>query len=88
MNYTYAQLRRVAPQRHGTELWLARASRLWKGYLRARDGVAGVMGGVILLVQYFLLLAPFALLAKRAARRRKSPRVERTARRAVARSQY
>ena len=68
MNYTYAQLRRVDPQRHGTELWLARAARLWKGYLRVATAIAGVLGGVVLLAQYFLLLAPFSVLAKRAAR--------------------
>ena len=36
MNYTLAQLTRVAPQRHGLFLWKARLSRLWKAYLRAR----------------------------------------------------
>src|SRR6185312_5760840 len=34
MNYTYAQLKRIAPQRHGARLWWARLTRLWKGYLR------------------------------------------------------
>lgn len=69
MNYTLAQLTRVAPRRHGLFLWKARASRLWKAYLRAMSAIAGVMGSVILTLQYFLLLPPFALLAKRAARR-------------------
>jgi hypothetical protein len=67
MNYTYAQLRRVSPQRYGRKLWIARASRLWKGYLRLSTAVAGAMGAAMLLVQYFLLLPVFALLAKRAA---------------------
>lgn len=69
MNYTYAQLKRVSPRRHGWRLWLARASRLWKGYLRISTAIAGVMGAVMLLVQYFVLLPPFAFLAKRSAKR-------------------
>ena len=69
MNYTYAQLKRVSPRRHGFRLWLARASRLWKGYLRISTAVAGVMGAVMLLVQYFVLLPPFAFFAKRAAKK-------------------
>ncbi len=69
MNYTYAQLRRVSPQRYGMRLWIARASRLWKGYLRISTAIAGLMGALMLLVQYFVLLPPFALLAKRAAKK-------------------
>ena len=69
MNYTLAQLTRVEPKRHGLFLWKARASRLWKAYLRLMSAIAGVMGAIILTLQYFILLAPFALLAKRAARR-------------------
>jgi len=33
------------------------------------SAIAGVMGTVILTLQYFILLPPFAFLAKRAARR-------------------
>ena len=69
MNYTYAQLKRVAPKRHGARLWWARLTRLWKGYLRIATAIANVMGGIILFAQYFLLLPLFAYLAKRAARR-------------------
>jgi hypothetical protein len=69
MNYTLTQLARVAPQHHGWQLWRARMSRLWKGYLRVASAVAGVMASVILTVQYFVLLSPFAWLAKRAARK-------------------
>jgi len=69
MNYTLAQLTRVEPKRHGLFLWKARASRLWKAYLRLMSAIAGVMGTVILTLQYFILLPPFAFLAKRAARR-------------------
>jgi rubrerythrin len=69
MNYTLAQLTRVAPQGHRLYLWKARLSRLWKAYLRCASAIAGVMGTVILTLQYFILLPPFALLAKRAARR-------------------
>jgi hypothetical protein len=70
MNYTRTQLARVAPR--GLPLWRARAGRLWKGYLRLAMQVAGVLGGVILLVQYFVLLPVFALLARRSARREKA----------------
>jgi rubrerythrin len=69
MNYTLAQLTRLAPRRHNALLWKARLSRLWKAYLRVMSAIAGVMGSVILTLQYFILLPPFALLAKRAARR-------------------
>lgn len=69
MNYTGVQLRRVSPRHHGIKLWFARASRLWKGYLRISTAIAGVLGAVMLLAQYFVLLPPFALLAKRASRK-------------------
>lgn len=69
MNYTLTQLVRVAPERHRGRLWRARFGRLWKAYLRLASALAGAMGGVILTVQYFVVLPPFAWLAKRAARR-------------------
>jgi hypothetical protein len=65
MNYTLAQLKRIAPQRHRLELWRARLGRLWKGYLRLAIALAGVISGLVLTILYFTLLAPFALLAKR-----------------------
>ena len=68
MNYTHAQLLRVAPRRHGWLLWQARFRRLWKLYLRFAGGLAGLIGAVVLSVQYFVLLPPFALMARRAAR--------------------
>ncbi len=69
MNYTLAQLKRVEPKKHGVRLWWARLTRLWKGYLRVASAVANVMGGIVLAVQYFLILPIFALLAKRAAKK-------------------
>lgn len=69
MSYTLAQLTRVAPKRHGLFLWKARLGRLWKAYLRAMAAIAGVMGTGILTLQYFILLPPFAAMAKRAERR-------------------
>jgi hypothetical protein len=69
MNYTYAQLRRVSPKKHGLALWWARLGRLWKGYLRLASAIANVMSTVILTAQYFLVLPLFALFAKAAARR-------------------
>jgi rubrerythrin len=69
MSYTREQLVRLAPRRHGWLLWRARATRLWKLYLRFAGALAGVMGAVVLTAQYFVLLPAFALLARRAARR-------------------
>jgi hypothetical protein len=69
MNYTHAQLKRVCPKQYGARLFWARAARLWKGYLRIATALAGLLGGLLLLVQYFVLLPVFALFARRAARR-------------------
>jgi len=69
MTYTHQQLVRVAPQEWSAVLWKARLGRLWKAYLRIAAAVAGLLGTMILLLQYALLLPPFALLAKRYARR-------------------
>ena len=69
MNYTYTQLARVLPKSYRRQVWQARASRLWKRYLRAAAAVAGVLGTAVLTIIYFVALAPFAWLAKRAERR-------------------
>lgn len=69
MNYTYTQLARVLPKRYRWQVWEARASRLWKRYLRVAAAVADVIGGAILTIVYFIALWPFAWLAKRAERR-------------------
>jgi hypothetical protein len=58
MTYTRTQLTRVA-----------RAGRLWRAYLRFAGALAGLLGGIVLTVQYFLILPWFAIAAKRAARR-------------------
>lgn len=68
MTYTRAQLGRVAPARNRSALWRARAGRLWRAYLRLAGALAGLLGGIVLTVQYFLLLPWFALAARRAAR--------------------
>jgi ferritin-like protein len=68
MNYTLTQLVRVAPERHRIRIWKARLTRLWKAYLRLASALSGVIGGVMLTVYYFVVLPPFAWLAKRAAR--------------------
>src|SRR6195256_4572729 len=60
MNYTYTQLARVMPRSYRRRVWQARGSRLWKRYLRLAAVMAGVMGGAILTVMYFVVLAPFA----------------------------
>lgn len=69
MNYTLMQLARIEPEGHKRHLWRARFSRLWKAYLRLATGFAGILGSMLLTVQYFVLLPPFAWLAKRAERR-------------------
>jgi hypothetical protein len=69
MNYTYAQLGRVAPRRRGWLLWRARLSRLWKGYLRLAAALAGLISGVVLTALYLVVVPLFALAAKRAERR-------------------
>lgn len=67
MTYTRRELERVAPARAGGRLWTARLRRFWKAYLRLASGLAGLFGAVILTLQYFLVLPPFALVARRAA---------------------
>jgi hypothetical protein len=69
MNYTYTQLARVSPGTHRRHVWHARARRLWNRYLRIAAGLAGVIGSLMLTVMYFVVLPPFAWLAKRAERR-------------------
>ncbi len=69
MNYTYTQLTRVLPKSYRRQVWQARGSRLWKRYLRAAAAVASVIGAGVLTLMYFVVLPPFAWLAKRAARR-------------------
>jgi hypothetical protein len=69
MNYTLVQLARVSPQHHRRRLWRARLSRMGKAYLRLATTLAGAIGGLLLTLQYFILLPPFAWFAKRAARR-------------------
>ena len=68
MTYTRAQLQRVAPQRADRRIWAARLRRMWKAYLRLAAGLAGLVGGVVLTLQYYLILPPFALAARRAAK--------------------
>jgi len=72
MNYTLTQLVRVEPKQHRRHLWRARLSRLWKTYLRLATSLAGILGSMLMTIQYFVLLPPFAWLAKRAARREHS----------------
>jgi hypothetical protein len=69
MNYTYTQLARVSPQRFKHHVWRARASRVWKRYLGLASAIATLMGGVMLTMMYFVVLPPFAWLAKRKERR-------------------
>ena len=69
MNYAYRQLQRVSPASYRRYVWWARGSRLWKRYLRLAAVAAGLFGRILLTLQYFILLPPFAWVAKRAERR-------------------
>jgi rubrerythrin len=69
MNYTRAELARVSPRKQGRLLWAARFSRLWKAYLRFAVALAGLIGTIVLTIQYFILVPPFAWISRRAARR-------------------
>jgi hypothetical protein len=69
MNYTYTQLARVSPRAYRRHVWRARAKRLWNRYLRVAATCAGVIGGALLTLIYFVVLPPFAWLARRAERR-------------------
>ena len=69
MTYTHQQLTRVAPRQWNARLWKARLGRLWKAYLRIAAAVAGLLGTIVLLLQYVIFLPPFAFLATRNARR-------------------
>jgi hypothetical protein len=68
MTYTRQQLSILEPRRQAWLLWRARLSRIWRLYLRGAGALGALFGGVILSAQYFVLLPPFALLARRAAR--------------------
>jgi hypothetical protein len=68
MNYTYTQLARVSPQTYRRHVWQARARRLWNRYLRVAAAVAGIIGNLLLTLIYFVVLPPFAWLARRAER--------------------
>src|SRR6266508_1757698 len=69
MNYTYKQLTRISPQAYRRHVWHARGRRLWNRYLRVAAAVAALIGNTLLTAMYFVLLPPFAYLAKRDARR-------------------
>jgi len=89
MNYTYKQLTRVSPDAYRRHVWSARAKRLWTRYLRVAAAIAGVFGNTMLRLIYFVVLPPFAWLAKRAARREPTGFVPiEQARQASSRTQY
>ncbi|WP_218035935.1 MULTISPECIES: ferritin-like domain-containing protein [Sphingobium] len=69
MRYSLGELARMAPDRARRALWAARLRRLWRAYLRFAMILAAMMSRLILTLLYFLLLAPFAWVAKRAERK-------------------
>src|SRR5215472_820182 len=90
MNYTYSQLTRISPQTYRHHVWHARAKRIWNRYLRVAAALAAVVGNLMLTVVYFVVLPPFAWLAKRSARRETDgwTPIPQARQRAPARSQY
>jgi hypothetical protein len=68
MNYTYTQLARISPRTHRWQIWRARGSRLWKRYLRVAASIAAFFGTVMISLLYFVVLPPFAWIAKRGER--------------------
>ncbi len=71
MSYSLAELERIAPSTSRRALWKARLRRVWRSYLRLAMGLADVISTVLLLLQYFILIPPFAVAAKLSARRDK-----------------
>ena len=69
MTYALAELKRVAPSTSRKALWKARLRRIWRAYLRFATGLADIIASFLLTLQYFVLIPPFALAAKLAARR-------------------
>ena len=69
MTYTRNELDRVAPTQARWRVWTARLRRFWKAYLRLASGLAGVIGAVVLTLQYYVVLPLFAFFAQRAAKR-------------------
>lgn len=69
MTYSLAELRRVCPNGSRAALWKARLRRLWKAYLRLAAGLANAISTLLLLLQYFILIPPFALASRLSARR-------------------
>ena len=72
MTYTKKELERVAPAAAGRRIWMARGRRFWKAYLRLASGLAGLIGAVMLTVQYLVILPLFAWQAQRAAKHEES----------------
>lgn len=72
MRYSRAELIRIAPGQDNRALWASRLRRLWRAYLRFALILADMMARLILTLLYFLLLTPFALLARRGGRKEKS----------------
>jgi hypothetical protein len=72
MNYSYTQLARVAPRSYRWQIWRARGGRLWKRYLRVAAAIANVFGTTMIGLLYFVVLPPFAWMAKREQRRERA----------------
>ena len=67
--YSRHELARIAPRHQTWLLGKARLTRLWHAYMRFAVAFAGIIAAVLLTLQYFILLPPFAWAARRGARR-------------------
>lgn len=69
MRYSFAELQRLAGPTSRSAIWKARLRRLWQAYLRLAMAFADLISTGLLIIQYFVLLPPFALMARRVAAR-------------------
>lgn len=72
MAYSLRELERIAGNRSRGVLWRSRLRRLWRAYLRLASGLANLFSTALLLLQYFILIPPFALAAKLSMAREKA----------------
>lgn len=68
MNYTRTQLVRISPRAHRRHIWWARVSRLRQRFTRSAALLGALLAAAGLTIIYFVVLPPFAWLARRAAR--------------------
>jgi hypothetical protein len=68
MNYTHTQLARVSPRGYRRHVWYARGRRVWNRYVRLAAAFGSIVSSAMLTLIYFIVLPPFAWMARRAER--------------------